>query len=65
MISIGDLVKHVHRKTQGVVIAIKKPNSPLACDIMSPAMNSFWVYYVLLNSGDIEGPLFQGEILQI
>lgn len=65
MISIGDLVKHVQRKVGGIVIAIKKPNPPLACDVMSPSMNSFRVYYILLNSGDIEGPLFQGEISQI
>lgn len=66
MIEIGDLVKHTQRKTQGVVIAMKKPNSTLVCDgLFSPTNNTFWVYYVLLNSGDVEGPLFQGEISQI
>lgn len=65
MISIGDLVKHTQKKSQGVVIGMRRPNSSLVCDQAQFVENSFWVYYVLMNSGDIEGPLFQGEISQM
>lgn len=60
MISIGDFVKHTHKNMQGVVISAKKFNNSPVCKMIY--YESFLVYYVLFNSGDIEGPFFQGEI---
>jgi len=59
MIEIGDLIKHKRKNSQGVVIAMKKANNNAMCKAFH---NAFMVYYVLLCTGDIDGPLFYGEI---
>ena len=59
MIGIGDLIKHKRKNSQGVVIAMKKANNSPICRALH---HTFMVYYVLLCTGDIDGPLFHGEI---
>jgi hypothetical protein len=62
MLSIGDFIKHRDKNICGMIIAAKKANQDLLCKAIH---NKFMVYYVLLNSGDIEGPLFYSEISQM
>jgi hypothetical protein len=62
MILIGDMIKCCKKNLQGVVIAAKKANGGPLCKTFHEA---FMVYYILTNNGEVEGPLFHGEISPI
>jgi hypothetical protein len=65
----GDLVLYInrHARETGVIIAKRRANNDLSC---SPKKSDVfyhyqWVYYVLLNNGYIEGPLFYTELSKL
>jgi hypothetical protein len=48
----------------GVVIAKRQANNNLTCPT-SQGEKYQWVYYVLMNDGSVEGPMFGSEIRKV
>jgi hypothetical protein len=65
----GDLVLYLNRQNRetGVIIAKRRANNDLSCTPRKSEIFSHyqWVYYVLLNNGCVEGPVFNTELSQL
>jgi len=48
----------------GVIIAKRQANNSLICPTVQGEKYQ-WVYYVLMNDGSVEGPMFSSEIRKI
>lgn len=64
LLTTGDFVffgRNFNPFRLGVIIAKRQANNSLICPTIKDEKYQ-WVYYVLMNDGSVEGPIFNSEI---